>query len=203
MSAPLPCTELVEKERKALRAGILARRLALDPGEVARLSERIRVHLVGMAPYRECRTLLGYVSFRQEVDTLPLLREALEGGKRLVLPRVNRRERTLELYRVTDLVDLQPGYQGILEPDPRRCSRVDPDEIELVLVPGVAFDRRGYRLGYGGGYYDRLLTDIPRALKAGLAFSLQVVEFLPIFPHDQPVDLLVTEEGILRFGLAP
>jgi 5-formyltetrahydrofolate cyclo-ligase len=168
---------------------------------VAELSARVRAHLLCHPAWRESRVVLGYASFRQEVDTFPLLEEVLARGKELVLPRVVRASRSLHLLRVKDLAaDLRPGYQGILEPDPARCSSVDPGLIDLVLVPGVVFDRRGFRLGYGGGYYDRLLASLPRAVRVGLAFSLQVVEELPVLPHDLPVDVLVTEDGVLEVG---
>lgn len=163
------------------------------------LSARIRGHLVGHPAWRSSRVLLGYASFRQEVDTFPLLAEALAEGKDLVLPRVDRRARRLDLLRVRDLgADLEPGYQGIPEPRPGRCPPAHPGAIDLVLVPGVVFDRRGFRLGYGAGYYDRLLPSLAGAVRVGLAFSLQVVDELPVLAHDLPVDVLVTEEGILE-----
>jgi len=188
-------------DRARLRQSVLGRRLALPADRVAELSERVRAHLVRHPAWRASRVVLGYASFRQEVDTFPLLKEVLARGKELVLPRVDRARRSLDLLTVKDLeADLRPGYQGILEPDPSRCAPADPHLIDLVLVPGVVFDRRGFRLGYGGGYYDRLLASLPRAVRVGLAFSLQVVEELPVLPHDLPVDILVTEEGVLEVG---
>lgn len=173
--------------------------MALSAEQVRVLSARIHGHLVGHQAWRSSRVLLGYASFRQEVDTFPLLAEALAEGKELVLPRVDPRARRLNLLRVRDLAaDLEPGYQGIPEPRPGRCAPADPGAIDLVLVPGLVFDRRGFRLGYGGGYYDRLLPSLSGALRVGLAFSLQVVDELPVLAHDLPVDVLVTEEGILE-----
>lgn len=187
--------------RTQLRQSVLARRLALPADRVTELSERVRAHLLCHPVWGASRVVLGYVSFRHEVETFPLLAEVLARGRELVLPRVDRASRSLDLLRVKDLgADLRPGYQGILEPDPARCSPADPHFIDLVLVPGVVFDRRGFRLGYGGGYYDRLLASLPRAVRVGLAFSLQVVEELPVLPHDVPVDILVTEEGVLELG---
>ncbi|MEW6547138.1 MAG: 5-formyltetrahydrofolate cyclo-ligase [Bacillota bacterium] len=188
----------IVRERAELRRRVLAQRLALAPEEVVALSERVKSHLLSHPVWQVSRVVLGYASFRQEVDTFPLLADAVASGKELALPRVDRKRRVLDLLRVRDLAaDLVPGYQGILEPDPGRCPPVDAALVDLVLVPGVVFDRRGFRLGYGGGYYDRLLGYLPRAVRVGLAFSLQVVDQLPVLPHDLPVDILVTEGGPL------
>lgn len=187
--------------RAWLRQSVLEQRLALPAALIAGLSERVRTHLVSHPVWRASRVVLGYASFRNEVDTFPLLAVILAEGKELVLPRVDRGRRSLDLLRVRDLrVDLGPGYQGIPEPNPLRCPPADPRVIDLVLVPGVVFDRRGFRLGYGGGYYDRLLESLPRAVRVGLGFSLQVVDELPVLSHDLPVDILVTEEGSLELG---
>lgn len=200
-SSTSPKSPTEPAQRAQLRRAVLGRRLALPADRVAELSARVRAHLVSHPVWRASRVVLAYASFRQEVDTFPLLAEALARGKELVLPRVDRASRSLDLLRVKDLeTDLRPGYQGILEPDPARCAPTDPHLIDLVLVPGVVFDRRGFRLGYGGGYYDRLLGSLPRAVRVGLAFSLQVVEEIPVLPHDLPVDILVTEDGILEVG---
>lgn len=186
--------------RARLRRQVLEQRLALPAHRVAELSERVRAHLLSHPAWRASRAVLAYASFRQEVDTLPLLAAALSQRKELILPRVDRRRKRLDLLRVSDPgADLQPGYQGIPEPDPARCPPVDAGRIDLVLVPGVVFDRRGFRLGYGGGYYDRLLASLPGAVRVGLAFSLQVVDEIPALAHDLPVDILVTEEGALQF----
>ncbi|MDI6824751.1 MAG: 5-formyltetrahydrofolate cyclo-ligase [Bacillota bacterium] len=189
--------------RALLRRQVLEQRLALPAHRVAELSERVRAHLLSHPAWQACRAVLAYASFRQEVDTFPVLAAALTQGKELILPRVDRRRKRLDLLRVSDPgADLRSGYQGILEPDPARCPPVDAARIDLVLVPGVVFDRRGFRLGYGGGYYDRLLASLPGAVRVGLAFSLQVVDEIPALAHDLPVDILVTEEGALQFRAA-
>ena len=91
--------------------------------------------------------------------------------------------------------DLVPGYYGIPEPDPQKSLRVDPREIDAAVIPGSVFDIHGGRLGYGGGYYDRfLVNDAPQAKRIGLAFEMQVVENVPVQPHDQPLDILITEK---------
>lgn len=188
-----------ETERKRLRREVLARRLALPEETRHSLSLAIARHLKGTEAYLSSQNVLAYASFRHEVDTAPIVADVRRRGKRLVLPRVDCTSRSLSLYAVQDPeTDLLPGYQGILEPHPG-CPRVEPGQIDLVLVPGLVFDRRGYRLGYGGGYYDRLLALMPEALRVGLAFCLQVVDRLPELPHDQGLDILVCERGVLYF----
>jgi 5-formyltetrahydrofolate cyclo-ligase len=186
--------------RKAeLRRRVLAERDALDPALRARLSAAIVERVAACRPVRQARTVLAYAPFGSEADIWPLLRAALAEGRALLLPRVDRPARRLVVHRVTDLgTDLVPGTWGILEPVPARCPAVAAASADVVLVPGVAFDRRGGRLGYGGGYYDRLLAAWPRATPplVAPAFELQVVEAVPSRPGDRRVDRVVTEAGV-------
>jgi 5-formyltetrahydrofolate cyclo-ligase len=182
-----------------LRHRVLARRDALEPAERARLSAAIVARLSALDAVRRARTVLAYAPFGSEPDTWPLLRAVLAEGRALLLPRVDRAARRLVLHRVTDLeADLAPGTWGILEPIPARCPVVLPPAADVVLVPGVAFDRSGGRLGYGGGYYDRLLAawPPPRPPLVAPAFELQVVAQVPLLPGDHRVDRVVTESYV-------
>ena len=170
----------------------------MDQAVRARLSAAAIARVVSLPAFRQSRVTLAYASFGTELDTRPLLRRVLDGGRRLVLPRVERAARRLALYQVGDLdTDLQPGTWGIPEPAPERCRPVMPDEIDFVLVPGVAFDHHGGRVGHGGGYYDRLLAAWPLPVPplVAAAFELQVVPAVPVLPTDHRVDLVVTESG--------
>lgn len=178
----------------ALRARCLGRRDAL-PGPVHLAhSADIAARVAGLASWIDAPAVLLTLPFRSEWDTRPLIALAIAAGKIVVAPRVNAQTRMLELHAIRDLeADVEPGFQGIPEPRPS-CRAVPPEEVRWVLVPGVAFDARGARLGYGGGYYDRLLPllapDVPRV--AG-AFELQLVERVPVAGHDLRVDAIVTE----------
>jgi 5-formyltetrahydrofolate cyclo-ligase len=182
--------------KAALRREILARRDALDPAARAHRSAAATARVASLGAFRRARVTLAYASFGSELDTRGLLRRVVAGGRRLVLPRIQRAERRLALYEVRDLdADLRPGVWGIPEPAPDRCRPVAPDEIDFVLVPGVVFDPEGGRIGYGAGYYDRLLGTWPRPVPplVAAAFELQVVPAVPVLPADRRVDLVVTE----------
>jgi 5-formyltetrahydrofolate cyclo-ligase len=187
----------VKTEAKvALRQAVLRRRDALPEDERAALSESIIGRVLMLPAYQRSEVVLAYASFGSELRTDGFLERVLQDGKSLLLPRVERCG--LRLYGVRDLTrDLVPGTWGIREPDPERRRVADPKTVDFALVPGVAFDRQGWRLGHGGGFYDRLLEGgiSDRASSVAGAFELQVVHEIPTDPHDAPVDVVVTEKG--------
>ena len=181
-----------------LRKTVLARRDAMDAGSRAASSRAIVQKIVGLAAYREARTVMAYAGFGSELQTDAFLRHTLNEGKRLLLPRVNRQKKRLDVYEVRDPArDLEAGTWGIREPRPDHCDPADLRAAGFVLVPGVAFDRQGGRLGHGAGFYDRLLSGSvsPQACLVAGAFETQTVEEVPMDEHDVPVDLVVTEKG--------
>lgn len=187
-----------ERAAKArLRAEMKGLRAALTPVELAAGAERAAARLQAEPAWRQARTVCLYASFRQELGTGPLLGAALQQGKRLVLPRA-RADGTLGLHAVVDLTGLRPNHLGIPEPtaaDPV----VTPGEIDLFLVPGLAFDEEGRRLGYGAGFYDRLLAQARRdAACLGYGYDFQVSPEVPTEPHDQKLGMIVTPERCLR-----
>ena len=189
-----------------LRRRMLGRRDVMDTRTRAALS-RARVRdIVETSVYRRSNTVMAYASFGSELQTDEFVRHVLDQGKILLLPKVNRQRELLEIYRVRDPVqDLRVGTWGIREPRPDRCTRVEPAIIDFVLVPGLAFDRRGGRLGYGGGFYDKLLADSlsPCAWLVAGAFESQMVEKVPVDEHDMPMDVVVTERGHYPLGPQP
>lgn len=194
MSAAQPQADRLRAEKKALRERILARRDRVDPATRLDNSRIISEKLLALPAYRAAGLVSAYASIGSEFDTSTLVAAILGSGKRLLLPRVNRAERVLELRLVGDpAADLVPGVWGIREPS-EHCPMVPAAEVEFILVPGVAFTAAGARLGYGGGFYDRLLvglqSNVPRV---AAAFELQVVDSLPIGPQDQRVHRVVTE----------
>jgi len=185
--------------KAALRREILAQRAALTSEVRARSSVAALDCIRTLHAYRRARVVLGYASFGSELETRPFLEAVLGDDRTLVLPRIDRAARRLALHRVCDLAaDLRPGVWGIPEPDPSRCTVVRPAEIDFILVPGLVFDPDGGRVGYGAGYYDRLLGDWPPPLPplVAAAFELQVVPAVPVLATDHRVDLVVTESRI-------
>ena len=191
-------------EKKALRAAMTARRAALPPPERARLSLRMQERILALPAFGAARTVLLYSPVRGEADTSLLLETLWRRRARVLLPRCRPElPGEMDLFCVTGLAELKPGAWGIPEPDPAACDLHDGCAIDAALIPGVAFDRQGTRLGLGGGYYDRLLAqpDMAACLKIGPAYGFQVVDRLPRETWDRPVDLVVTEnETVLCAG---
>ena len=181
----------------AVRRAVTAARDAMPAEARAAASAAITARIVALPSFAAARTVLLTLSFRSEWNTLPLIGIALAEGKTVAAPRVNHATRMLELHALVDPPrDLVTGAFGIPEPDPR-AKPVAPDAIDWVLVPGLAFDRSGRRLGDGGGYYDRLLPLLTRAARVGGAYELQLVDRVPSAPHDIGVGTVVTESQTL------
>ncbi|MDA8159529.1 MAG: 5-formyltetrahydrofolate cyclo-ligase [Desulfobacteraceae bacterium] len=188
-------------QRLRWRQETLARRDRANPAAREAWSRAIAVRLAQLPQIKEAQAIFTYVHFRSEVETLGLIAAWLAAGKRVCVPLTIPAERRLAAYWITTPArDVAPGYCRIPEPDPQRTALANPKEIEIVILPGSVFDLSGGRLGYGGGFYDRFLADqAPQALRVGLAFELQVTKRLPLLAHDQPLDLLVTEDRLLSF----
>ncbi len=178
--------------KRALRGVVLARRDAMSAVERADASQGMTRSLLALPEYQRARTVMSYISFGTEVETLEFFAAVRRDNKTMVLPRVDAVDKSLSLHRVENLEQLAAGVWGIREP------RVDLPlmpiaDVDLVLMPGVAFDRRGNRLGYGAGYYDRLLAGAPADLtRVTMLFNCQLVDEVPSGPHDQKVQILIT-----------
>ncbi len=188
----------IAREKQALRKRLLAKRSALGAAERERCSAQAARHLMSFAPLTQCRAILAYYPFRDEIDPRPFLAEALRRDQQVWLPLTDPAKRRLIPYRYEGEHMLRTGAYGIREPDPAIAARADLSLLDAVLLPGVAFDTSGGRLGYGGGYYDRFLPALTnRPLLIGLGFSLQVIERVPREAHDWPLDYLATEDGVI------
>lgn len=181
-------------EKAVLRKQMRAARLALPPEERAERSRRAQQALAGSRWFQQAGTVMLYLPFRGEVETALLAEAARAAGKRLVLPRVQKEPKHLWLHRWAG--EPVAGAYGILEPA-ADWPLAEAGEVELVVVPGLAFDRQGNRLGYGGGYYDRTLPLMVQARFVALAYRFQVVEGLVADPHDVPLHGIATEEGLI------
>lgn len=198
-----PNINLIEA-KSLLREAVLHQREAMPTIRRAEDAARCVSRLLALPAFVDARTVLIYMSFGTEVDTNAIFSEALRQEKVVVLPRMVSAQTSpdvslLALHRVDGEADLVVGKWGIREPL-ASCAAVQLDIVDLLLVPGVAFDRRGHRLGYGKGYYDRLLpARRPAALLASLAFDCQLVDEVPVSEHDVSIDLLITPSQQLSF----
>lgn len=190
-------------ERQTVRSQLLAQRGMLSGADRSKMSRQIIEALVALPLYLEKTKFFIYCSYGSEVETQLLLKHCLQEGKTVLVPKSVPEQSGLLAVAITNpATDLMPGFRGIPEPVPSlvECPLLPPHSIEVSVVPGVVFSRSGHRLGYGGGYYDRFLAQAaPRAYRIGLAFSLQLVEHIPVLPHDVPMDMLITEKEILLF----
>lgn len=159
-------------------------------------SLRIQQRVIRLPAFRKAAAVALYSPILNEVFTEEIMHEALRLGKTVAFPRVC--GECLDFVRVRSSSELAPGAFGVLEPT--GSTTIPSGDLDLVLVPGVAFDREGNRLGYGKGFYDRVLCGTGRpALTVGLCFEMQLVDRLPIEDHDESLDLLVTEENNYTF----
>ena len=180
-----------------LRELCLARRARLTPTDRCRMSAVVARHVSAMPAFLDSQTVMLYLALPQEVQTADLLAECHRKSKRVAIP-VVAQHGLLAAQLQPGQPKLKPGPFGILEPA-NGTTIISPDDIDCVLVPGVAFDGRGARLGFGRGYYDRFLCRLPAAAHVcGLAFSLQIVERVPDMQHDVRMQSLVTEQGVRR-----
>lgn len=186
--------------KQGLRQRIIAGRQLLSLQDRKRYSIEITREITQLPEFATARSVMGLMSFGAEFESDDCMRQVLADGKQLLLPYVNRTTRQLDVYRVDDLgSQIAIGSYDIREPIPARCVSVDLAEIDFILLPGVAFTRDGSRLGYGGGFYDKLLARLPhRPALVAAAFSLQLVDEIPQEPTDCKVDCLVTENEIIN-----
>lgn len=197
--APLPT------DKESLRHWMRSLRRVMPIGARNEASNRIMQRVLELPELTTARTVALYASFGSEVRTHELIRQLGLLGKRIVLPRVIHWKRELELHHVPDFPrGCIKGDFGILEPSPLEHVKIDDImDIDLFLVPGLIFDGAGYRIGYGGGFYDRLLAHPHRAPAVGIAFQCQIVEQFERQDWDRPVQMIATEDALVRCGPDP
>ena len=179
--------------KKILRKQVLDARDRLPVDERAVKSREIGRKLFALPEFLSARVVMFFASFRSEVDTVPMIRQALQSGKRIILPKV--KGKALELFEITDFdADMVSGAWGI--PEPRKGKSGHLEDVDLMVVPGAAFDERGNRIGYGAGYYDKLLPAF-KGVTVALAFEEQIVSNVPVDAHDVPVRKIVTEKRVI------
>ncbi len=190
--------EKLQAEKKILRETVLARRDAMLPAARATASHAIVEKVCALPNYQEANMVLIYMGFGSEIETRALFERILADAKTVVLPRVDWASQSLILHVVRNMSELATSKWGIREPHADAPSMLVND-IEFMLMPGVAFDRSGNRLGYGRGYYDKLLSAASPALaRVAAGFDCQIVEAVPVGPNDQKIDILITENEKIK-----
>lgn len=179
--------------KSGIRNDMKEQRLAMTPEMVMKMSQTIVSKIMELEEYQECKTILLYAPIMNEVDVMPLLRDAISKNKQVGCP-VCLKESRMEFFEVFDESDLKPGRFGILEP----AQDILIEESEaLMILPAVAYDRRKNRIGQGGGYYDRYLERYPDIYRLGVAYDFQIVDSFETDQYDRPVDLIITDTHIV------
>lgn len=174
-------------DKKELRRSIMQQKRAMSPEEIERKSAELAKRFLASDFYRKAKTLYGYMPYNQEVRTVPILEQALRDGKRVAVPKVYGDE--MRFIYVTDLTAMEKSGFGI--PEPIVDGPVGDDPYALVLMPGLAFDREGHRIGYGGGFYDKFLEQEPEHPTVALCYDFQMLPLLKTQAHDIPVDAVI------------
>ena len=174
-------------DKKALRKQIRDQKRAMTEEQIRLSSEKLGKMFLSSELYKQAKTIYGYLPYNQEVRTVPMLEQALKDGKKVAVPKVYGDE--MRFIYMTDLTQVEVGYAQI--PEPVADGPVGDDPTALVLMPGLAFDREGHRIGYGGGFYDKFLAAEPNHPTIALCYAFQMVEQLPTEEFDIPVDLVL------------
>jgi 5-formyltetrahydrofolate cyclo-ligase len=185
------------KEKKSeIRQTTLALRDGLSGKKRAKKSLEIMDRLFDFANFLEAKIVLFYMNVNSEVATDTMIRKAMEYEKGIVLPWVDQKEKKIVTFRIEDIDrDVQPGYLNIPEPILQRCKVMPFEHIDLAIMPGIAFDERGGRIGHGTGFYDRVIPKLDvTTRKVALAFECQIVPQIPMEPHDRYTDIIITEK---------
>lgn len=174
-------------DKKELRRSIREKKRAMSLDEIEQRSAKLGQLFAASEAYKNAKTIYGYLPYNQEVRTVPMLEQALKDGKRVAVPKVYGEE--MKFLYMDDLSKVEKGYAGI--PEPIADGPVADDETALVLMPGLAFDPQGHRIGYGGGFYDKFLAAEPNHPTLALCYEFQMLPILETEAHDIPVDYVL------------
>jgi 5-formyltetrahydrofolate cyclo-ligase len=189
----------VREKKQEIRNEIATFFDALEDEVLAANTTTIENRLFEFANFLESKIVMLYVNAENEVGTQNIVKRAFEYSKIVVLPAFDPARSTMKLMKVDNPdKDLTMGPRGILEPNPAKCKTVPLDCIDIAIVPGIAMDEKGGRIGSGDGYYDRIIPDLPMTTrKVGLVFEGQLVPQVPMESHDKHVDIIITEKRVI------
>lgn len=189
--------------KQKLKDEIFRKRKSLSRMEVDGKSTAIMEKLFSLNEFKDAKNIMVYVSFNNEADTIETIKELLKGKeenkKSIIVPYVEKNNPILQLSELNDFNDLETRNFGILEPKEDKIKKFDANKLDLVIIPGIAFDKNGHRIGYGYGYYDRFLEKLNKnTTKIGLCYDFQLIEKIPEEKHDVPMDIVVTEKRVMK-----
>lgn len=184
--------------KKELRNKILAERDRLSENQREEKSSAILNHFIALEEVKKAEQIFIFVNFRTEVNTKPIINYLITQNKKVIVPYTDIANKRLRLFYLNDIAELKIGSYNILEPDPNTAKEAKEENIDLAVVPGSVFDVKGGRMGYGGGFYDRLLPKLRKDVpKIAVAFELQIVDEVPRGYYDQLIDMIVTEKRVI------
>lgn len=160
------------------------------------LDKKICSNLISLSEYKNADLLLFYAALTDEINVDDCIKAALNDGKKVALPVCSDDKGNMSFYYISSVCDLKSGFFGVREPDPEKCTKVKDFSSSVCIVPAIAYDRNGYRLGYGKGYYDRFLSNFS-FVSVGLCYNELVKECLPTGKYDIPVKYIITEDSII------
>ena len=185
------------EDKKALRLSMKETLKNLDSDMKAKWIKQIHERLFSLEAWNNAKTIAVTISFGFELDTHKIIQYAIEQGKIVAVPKCHPKDKRLEFRAITSFHDLETVYYGILEPKVNETRPIKKEEIDLIIVPGLIFSKEGYRVGFGGGYYDRFLKDVD-VLKVSQALDIQFHDSLPHEIYDVPVDLILTPSRLIE-----
>ena len=191
--------EEIRKKKQEIRNNIAKILEELSDKELSKKTKKIEDNLFEFANFLEAKIVLLYVNNKLEVTSRNIIKKCFDYNKIVILPAFDTKTYKMKLMKVDDLEnDLITGPRGILEPDINRCKIVPVDCIDLAIIPGVAFDEKGGRIGSGEGYYDRFIPKLSiTTRKVALALECQIIQQVPVESHDKHVDIIITEERVI------
>ena len=189
---------LMPDSKAQLRYSLKATLDAMSTNDRSAASSQLTDQILGSKAYRDATTILAYAALPTELSLDPFINTALDEGKAICIPAIDWAAKSMQPAQIQNLdTDLQTGRYDVRTPN-ERCPLVEPKNLDLILVPGLAFDSKGHRLGRGAGFYDRFIDSLNIANRppiVGVCFGCQIIEKVPTEPHDHPMDLVITENG--------
>jgi 5-formyltetrahydrofolate cyclo-ligase len=189
------------EEKQRIRDKMLSKRKSMGSHIIQGKSEKIKEKIFALDEFRKSKHIVFYYDFRNEVATVELIIFALKTGKIVSLPVIDKKTDSIVLYCIKNITEgfTKNEKYGILEPDTKKCKKENIKLIDLIIIPGIAFDRNKNRLGFGKGYYDKFLKKIPKkTMTMGICYDYQLLADIPITEEDVPVNMVITEKSSIR-----